>query len=178
MISRPQPGEYRSEFENYMKLIGERDVLSVLKDQTQQAFWHKIPNEKEHFRYAEGKWTVKEVFGHVLDCERIMAYRALSLARGEKQPLPGFDEDAYVAHAHFSERTLDSLAMEMHFVRASTIMLFASLREEDLLRKGVVNGKEISVRALAYVIAGHELHHIRILSERYLNQQWQMIGSN
>lgn len=163
-----QKSEYPEYYHKYVELVGERDPLEVLKDQRTQQFWHELPPDKDDYRYAEGKWTPKELLGHVIDCERIMAYRALSIARGETQPLPGFDENMYVENANFGERKVESLTMELHFVRASTIMLFAGMNDEILLKTGIANGNPVSVRALLYIIAGHELHHVNILKERYL----------
>ena len=119
-------------------------------------------------RYAPGKWSIKEVVGHVTDAERVFSYRALRFARGDRTPLPGFDEQAYAPAGRFDARPLADLARELALVRAATIALFRGFDAEMLERRGVANGQEISVRALAYVIAGHERHHVAILRERYL----------
>jgi len=119
-------------------------------------------------RYAPGKWTLKEVIGHLIDDERIFAYRALCVARGDTRPLPGFDENAYVAATDFESRPLPRLIAEYRAVRAATLALFAPLTAEEWVRRGNVNGYEASVRGLAFHVAGHELHHLRTLRERYL----------
>ncbi|MCG8458360.1 MAG: DinB family protein, partial [Holophagales bacterium] len=115
-----------------------------------------------------GKWTVKEILGHLVDDERIFAYRALCVARGDETPLPGFDENAYMRYAAFEKRPLPELLDEYRAVRAASISFFRGLDRESWLRKGMVNGYEASVRGLAFHIAGHELHHHRVLEERYL----------
>jgi uncharacterized damage-inducible protein DinB len=122
---------------------------------------------REH-RYAPGKWTVREVIGHLIDDERIFAYRALCVARGDTRPLPGFDENDYVAATGFESRTLASLIDEYRSVRAATLSLFQNLTADEWTRRGNVNGYEASVRGLAFHMAGHELHHLRTLRERYL----------
>lgn len=118
--------------------------------------------------YAPGKWTLKEVIGHLIDDERIFAYRALCIARGDDRPLAGFDENAYVAATRFESRDLRSLIDEYRTVRAASVSFFASLSTEEWLRRGIVNGYEASVRGLAFHMAGHELHHLHVIRERYL----------
>ncbi len=122
------------------------------------------------FRYAEEKWSVKEVLGHIVDAERVFSYRALCIARGEKQSLPSFDENEYVQQANFDKRTLRNLLDEYDSVRLATVALFKSFSEEILMRKGIANGESITVQALLYIIAGHEIHHRRILDEKYLSK--------
>ena len=120
-------------------------------------------------RYAPGKWTLKEVLGHLTDDERIFAYRALCIARGDTHPLESFDENAYVAGANFNDRSVGNLLDEYYFVRRSTVALFESLSSDAWLRRGTVSGYSASVRGLAFHIAGHELHHLAIVRERYLS---------
>ena len=125
-------------------------------------------SEREgNFRYAPEKWTVKEVLGHVNDTERIFTYRALRIARGDQTPLSGFEQDDYVRGGNFAERTLADLADEFGYVRSASIALFRSLQKEAWSRRGVANEKDVTVRALAFIVAGHELHHRLILEERY-----------
>lgn len=119
-------------------------------------------------RYAPGKWTIKEVIGHLIDDERIFAYRALCVARGDRRPLAGFDEEAYVAATGFEAKPLSSLADEYRIVRASSASFFRSLTEGEWVRRGIVNGYEASVRGLAFHVAGHELHHLRTIRDKYL----------
>lgn len=121
--------------------------------------------------YAPGKWTLKEVLGHLIDDERIFAYRALCVARREPAGLPGFDENEYVAAARFEARSVDELLREYRAVRAASVALFESLTAEEWLRKGIVNGYEASVRGLAFHMVGHELHHLRVIRERYLERR-------
>jgi uncharacterized damage-inducible protein DinB len=119
-------------------------------------------------RYAPGKWTVNEVIGHVIDAERIFATRALRFARGDQQPLPGFEQDDYVRAAKSDGYPLAELASELDVLRQATIFFFRHLDEEAWMRKGIASGAEVTVRALAYIIAGHELHHRQLLRTRYL----------
>ncbi len=172
MITPPPPGTYAPYYETYIQLIAGRDPMRLLESLVLdlKALLSEIPEEKEQFRYAEGKWSVKELIGHIIDTERIMATRALCIARGEQQPLPGFDENAYVATANFDRRSLLDLGHEFGFVREASISLFKSLREEDLDRQGTANKNIVTPRALLYIIAGHHLHHVRILRERYLGE--------
>ncbi len=128
----------------------------------------QIPESKGSYAYAEGKWTIKEVAGHVIDCERILAFRALHIARGDTHPLPGFDQDDYVANANANSRKLHEMVNEMAHLRASTIDLFSSFTDEMLRQKGSANGLVLSAEILGYFIAGHALHHEKILRERYL----------
>jgi hypothetical protein len=126
-----------------------------------------MSEEKARFRYADGKWSVKEVFGHLIDTERIMAFRALCIARGEKNALPGFDENAYVEQANFTDQSLGDMLEHYKMVRYSTILLKKTFSEEILDRKGIANGNDVNVRALMYIIVGHEKHHMQVLKERY-----------
>jgi len=118
-------------------------------------------------RYAPGKWSVKEVVGHVTDAERVFGYRALRIARADTTPMPGFDENAWVPAANFDRRSMPELVAGYQAVRAATVALFSSFDEEALTRRGTANDQEVSVRALAHIMAGHELHHMTILRERY-----------
>jgi uncharacterized damage-inducible protein DinB len=170
MITPPSPGTYAPFYETYIGKMTGRDPIRILQSQVLdfKALISEIPSEKEEFRYAEGKWSIKEVIGHMIDTERIMCCRALCIARGEKQPLPGFEEDDYVAMANFNKRSLYDLGHEFGNVREATIDLFKSLSNEDLDRLGTANNKSVSPRALLYIIAGHHLHHDGVLRERYL----------
>ena len=166
---RPQAGEFAPFYANYINLI-KGDPLRAMDAQVLdiQALLAEVPEDKEEYQYAEGKWTIKEVIGHVSDAERVFAYRALSFSRGEQQSLPGFDENEYVPLGEFNRRSLRDLGREFGNVRESTIALFRSMSEAQLLRTGIANGQPISVRALAYIIAGHTQHHANILRSRYL----------
>lgn len=167
---RPKPGDYNPYYDRYINLIEGDDINEVLKNQIKlsEVFLKTLTEEHGNYSYEDGKWTVREVIGHLIDTERIMAYRALVFARNEKQPLPGFEQDDYVAESNFNERTLDDLVNEFIAVRNSNIILFKSFDKNILVRKGIASDNEISVIALIYIIAGHEKHHLRILKERYL----------
>jgi len=167
--SRPAPEEYAPFYETYISKIKGNDIVGILDAQRlQMAQLFAARSERDgNFRYAPDKWTVKEVLGHVSDTERIFAYRALRIARGDQTPLSGFEQDDYVRSGNFSERTLEDLAEEFELVRAANIAFFKSLSKEAWQRRGVANKNEVSVRALAFIVAGHELHHRLILEERY-----------
>jgi uncharacterized damage-inducible protein DinB len=166
---RPVPGEYAPSYEPYISKVKGSDIVGILEAQRlQMAQLFAARSERDgNFRYAPDKWTVKEVLGHVSDTERIFAYRALRIARGDQTPLSGFEQDDYVRGGNFAERKLANLAEEFGMVRAATIALFKSLQKDAWQRRGVANKNEVSVRALAFIVAGHELHHRLILEERY-----------
>ena len=168
-VSRPEAGEYASFYERYVALITGNDIVATLEAQRlQMVQLFAARSERDgNFRYAPEKWTVKEVLGHVSDTERIFVYRALRIARGDQTPLSGFEQDDYVRGGSFGARSLASLAEEFVHVRHATVALFRSLGQEAWLRRGIANKNEVSVRALAFIVAGHELHHRRILEERY-----------
>jgi hypothetical protein len=168
-MNRPQADEYPVFYKGYIDTVKD-DVLSELENQivSFQALLKEIPEEKAGFAYAEGKWTIIELIGHILDTERIMAYRALRIARNDSTPLAGFEENDYVANAHFADRSLKSMAEEFEYLRKANLFLIRSLNETELGRVGISNEKPISVKALVFIIAGHLNHHIRILKERYL----------
>jgi hypothetical protein len=168
-FGRPQSDEYNPYYERYISLVGSEDIIGLLERQAPEtATLFKSANAKADFRYAPGKWSVKEMLGHVNDTERIMAYRALRIARGDKTPIEGFEQDDYVRDGNFAQRMLADLIEEFADVRTATLALFRHLDAETGLRRGIANKNEVSARALAYIIAGHELHHRRILKEKYL----------
>jgi hypothetical protein len=167
---RPQPDEYAAFYENYISLVPGTDILGVLEAQRMlmtQLLGARSEREG-NFRYAPDKWTVKEVVGHVIDTERIFAYRALRISRNDKTPCEGFEQNDYVKNGNFNERTLGDLAGEFAQVRGASLALFLGLDGDAWQRRGVANKNEVTVRALAYITAGHELHHRRILEEKYL----------
>jgi hypothetical protein len=167
---RPEHGDYAEYYYRYIILVEGEDIVKVLENQLQsfENFYSSITEEQGNFGYADGKWTIKEVIGHVIDTERIMAYRALAIAREEKQSLPGFEQDDYVAIGNFTERNLEELINEYKTLRVSNIAMFKSFSDEEFNRKGTASENKVSVIALAFIIAGHELHHLNILKERYL----------
>jgi len=162
--------EYPAVYASYIDTIT-GDVMDVLTEQitTFPEFLASIPPGKSEYAYAEGKWTIKQVIGHVLDTERVMAYRALRFARNDTKELVGFEPEDFVANARFNERSLESFAEEFILVRKSNLMLFRSFNEHELARKGIASERLISVRAFLYIIAGHLNHHRNIIRERYLN---------
>jgi hypothetical protein len=170
-VERPEPGEYAAYYEKYIVLVPGKDATSALETQrvqTMQMFAGRSERDG-NFRYAADKWTVKEVLGHLSDSERIFVYRALRIARGDQTPLSGFEQDDYVRSGGFNERPLASLVEEFANVRSASLGLFRSLSPDAWLRRGTANKNEVSVRALAFITAGHELHHRQILEERYFS---------
>ena len=169
-IQPPPTEEYPKYFDRYIKYVHEDDLLLALKRVHDDSikFIQSIPEEKFEYRYAEGKWTIRQIINHLTDVERVFAYRALRFARMDTQPLPGFDENDYAIHANANARSTDDLMREYNAVREATILLFKGFSEDMALRKGMANNAEMSVRALGYMIAGHELHHMNVIRERYL----------
>ncbi|NWF87864.1 MAG: DinB family protein [Ignavibacteriaceae bacterium] len=166
---RPNKNDYAPYYERYISLVEGDDINKILNSQSKetQEVINSFSGAMGNFSYAPGKWTVKEVIGHLIDTERVMAYRAMCFARGEKQALPGFDQDDYVEYGNFNARELFDLNYEFRLLRESNILLARGMNEEALQRRGIANNNEITVRALLYVIAGHEKHHLNILMERY-----------
>jgi len=170
---RPKPGEYNPYYDRYISLIPGTDIVGTLASQFPKtvALLSAHSEEDGELRYAPGKWSVKEALGHLIDTERIMAYRALRIARNDSTPLAGFEQDDYVRDGPYSELRLADLIEEFKAVRGATLALFRNLRAGDWTRQGVANKNDITVRALAYIIAGHELHHRNIIEERYFGRQ-------
>lgn len=168
-MQRPGPDELASFFQRYVDRVPDGDVLAHLRRQgeSSRALLSSLPAAKAEFAYAAGKWNVKRLWQHVVDGERLFCYRALCFARGEQGPLPGFDEDLYAAHDGTETRGLAAIVADYTAVRAATMTLLAGMDEAAWGRRGVANGKSISVRALVWTIAGHELHHLAVLHERY-----------
>jgi hypothetical protein len=169
-IGRPAPTEHAPYYEKYVSLVPEGDIVSTLGSQAQTtlSLLGSIPEAQADSRYAPDKWSIKEVVGHVIDCERIFAYRALRFARNDPTPQPGFEQDDYVRNAAFAGIPLTDLAAEFECLRRASVYMFKSLTADAWLRSGSANGADVSVRALAHIIAGHELHHVGILRARYL----------
>lgn len=171
LIEKPKKGEYPPYAKMYIKLVpGDGMVLQHLKNNfvAIKKFILSLPSQKLTYKYAEGKWTIKEMLVHIIDDERIYAYRAMCFARNEKTKLPGFEQDAYAFYSNANERAIKNILEEYEAVRNATITLFNGLTDETLLRKGTANKKKATVRAMAYHIAGHELHHINVIREKYL----------
>ena len=168
-IARPEPGEYARYYDRYIALVAGTDILGTLDTQRRQTMLLLSGRDESEgdFRYAPDKWNAKEVLGHLCDTERIFAYRALRIARGDQTPLPGFEQDDYVKNGPFAKAALEELIEDYIAVRRATLTLLRNLDEAAWTRRGVASKNEVSVRALAYMIAGHELHHRRILEEKY-----------
>ena len=168
-MKRPEATEYAEFYAGYVSKVPGTDAVSVLESQRLQMvqLFAGRSERDGSFRYAPGKWTVKEVLGHVTDAERIFTYRALRIARGDQTPLPSFEQDDYVKNGGFAGRTLAGLAEEFALVRAASIALFRSFPEEAWSRRGIASQKEVTVRGLAFITAGHQIHHRLILEERY-----------
>jgi uncharacterized damage-inducible protein DinB len=167
--TRPESSEYAPFYHKYVASVPEGDVVALLRQSGRELLdtIATVPEDRGGFRYAEGKWSIREVIGHICDAERIFTYRALRMARGDTTPLASFDENEYVKTAGSDARTLSNLAREFGAVREASVQLFESLPDDAWERSGVASGKDISVRALAYITAGHAMHHLGILRERY-----------
>lgn len=169
-MQRPKSGDYSPYYENYIGLVEGNEPLKIMEKQLIETpkLFRSIPEDKGNFTYDAGKWTIKEILGHIIDTERVFVYRALCVARGEQQSLPGFEQDDYVKASNFGKRKLADLIDEYKKVREATIALFQSFDEMAISRMGVANNKNITVNALFYIIPGHEQHHLNILREKYL----------
>jgi hypothetical protein len=171
MNQRPASTEYGPYFEKYVNLVPEGDLLQLLPQQIKETtdLLRNITDAQGEYRYAPGKWSLKEVIGHMSDTERVMSYRLLRIARGDQTPLMGFDQDTYVNSAAFELHSVQDLLEELTAVRQATLYLLHGLTDEAWGRTGTVSNKEISVKSLAYIIAGHELHHRNIIEASYLS---------
>jgi len=168
-MSRPQPGDYIPYQSLYIDTVPDGNIVDILTEQLKplEDYLRAIPVDKELYAYADGKWTVKECIGHITDTERIMAYRLLRFARKDQTPLPGFEQDDYVACAHFNDIAMADLVDELIAVRKANLYLFKSLTEDEKAQAGLSNGSRVTVNAFLYVIAGHANHHIKIFKEQY-----------
>jgi uncharacterized damage-inducible protein DinB len=168
-LERPKPGEYDPYYDRYISLIPGNDLIATLASQLPKtvALLSGRSEEDGDVRHAPGKWSVKEALGHIIDTERIMTYRALRIARNDRTPIEGFEQDDYVRDGPHADIPLADLIEEFKTVRSATLAFFQNLRPTDWTRRGTANSKEITVRAVAFVIAGHEVHHRQILEERY-----------
>ena len=167
---RPQTGEYANYYQRYIDLATEDDDVAALDAQSHETakLLGGISEQQASHRYEPGKWSVKQLVGHVTDGERIFGYRALRIARGDTTPLPGFEQDPYVANAGSDDRPIADLAEEFAMVRKANVMMLRALPEEAWSRVGTASDNSITVRALAFIMLGHERHHLRVLRERYL----------
>jgi hypothetical protein len=167
-----KPNSQNGWLDNYIKKVEDEFLLEGFKRQTAETLhlFSELTEEQVNYRYAEGKWSIKEILLHLIDCERIFAYRALTFARGDQAALPGFDENEYVINSHIETRDIKSLVEEYIIVRTSTVSLFAGFHPDVLNNRGTANKIEMSVSALGFAILGHEIHHIGVIRERYLKQ--------
>ncbi len=167
---RPEPHEYDQFYSDYLSELGDINPIEQLKLQSESVvkIFSGLTNKQAEYSYAKDKWSLKEVLGHLNDSERIFCYRALSIARRESQSLPGFEQDDYVREGNFNLKNINDLIEDYKIGRKSTIRLFGSFDKEIFLRMGKANNKNISVRAILYIILGHEKHHLNILNEKYL----------
>jgi len=169
MLQRPAENEYDAYYNRYISLVPDGNFLDLLGVQTHETrdFFEKLSEERANYRYAPDKWRIKEILGHIMDSERVFAYRALCIARGEQQPLPGFDQNDYARTANYDSIPIAKVVQHYTALRVSTFLLMEQLSDEAMGRMGVASQKPISVRALAYIIAGHERHHMKVITERY-----------
>jgi hypothetical protein len=170
-IRRPQSSEYSPYFNRYLNHVPDGDVLEMLGTQIEEtaALLEGLAPDKGEHRYAPDKWSIKEVLTHMIDVERVFAYRALRFSRNDTTPLPGFDQDPYIDACNAAERTLADLVAEFRSVREASLTLFRGMSEAMLAHRGVASGADLSVRAVPWILLGHERHHLIILRERYLS---------
>lgn len=169
-MQRPERSEYDPYYETYVSLVPETEVTPVLSGQPTelQDIFTGMPEEKGTYSYAEGKWSIKELLGHLIDGERMFAYRVLRISRGDKTPIEGFEQDGYIENAHSNDRSFAELLEEFKLLRRANVLFFNNLDDEAWTRVGTANEREISVRALAFIMAGHIRHHMEIMKTRYL----------
>ncbi len=167
-ITPPQPSEHAPYYTRYISLVPRSDIIGILQKQAEETeSLRALSDEEARFRYAPDKWSIKQLLGHIIDTERIFTYRALRIARGDRTPIEGFEQDDYVRNAPFDRISITELMNEYGAVRNATILLFRHLEPQAWLRRGIANKNEVTVRAIAFIIAGHELHHRRVLKEKY-----------
>jgi DinB superfamily len=170
MNIRPSQDEYGGHFGNYIRMVPEGNILDILAKQEKETagLLSEWTESQGNYRYAEGKWTLKEVIGHIADTERVQSYRLLRFARGDETPLPGFDQDQFMSCSPFENWNIVALTKDYRAVRQATLTLLSGLQEEAWSLRGTASNAGLTVRAVANVIAGHELHHIKIIREKYL----------
>lgn len=169
-MDRPNPEDYAAFYGRYISLVGDGDVLDLLENQTATSYnlFSTLNDEQANHAYGDDKWTIKQVVGHMIDAERTFAYRILAFSRGQEE-LPGFDENTYVELSNFNSRTIQSLAAEFKATRESNLYMLRALTPQQTIATGIANGSTIAVNTIVYIMAGHELHHLKIIKERYLS---------
>jgi hypothetical protein len=168
-MERPQQSEYAPYYAGYVGLVPEADILGVLEAQNAELrdLVASVPADRESYRYEPGKWSIREVLGHIGDGERVFGFRAFCFSRGETNPLPGFDEKEYVARSSFDHQGLAELIADFSGLRSSNLRMLRRLAPQTWLNKGTASGNPVSVRALAFILAGHVRHHVKVLRDRY-----------
>lgn len=169
-MKRPENNEFAEFYSGYVSLVPETRIIDVLSGQPGElkALLSSVPEEKGGYTYSDGKWTLKQVLGHIIDGERVFAYRAHRISHGDSTPLAGFDQNTYIENGRSDQRTILDLLGEFDLQRRSNVLLFESLRDADWDRRGTASDAEVTVRALAFIMAGHVRHHLAILRSRYL----------
>jgi len=169
-MNGPEKTEYDPYYAHYVSLVADRDIIDTLASQPTRLrdLFTAIPEENGGFRYAEGKWSMKEVLGHLIDGERMFAYRLFRISRGDETPIEGFEQDGYIENAHTDDRSFSDLLEEFSLLRRANMMLFNNLKDDAWMRVGTANNAKVSVRALFYIMAGHIEHHLGVLKEKYL----------
>jgi len=171
--TKPSDTEYAPDYGRYVSLVPPGNITETLRNQMKHTLdlLGTLNDSQGLYRYAPGKWSLKELIGHVVDAERIFAYRLLRFARNDKTPIPGFEQDGYVLHGGFDHRELNDLASEYQHVRLASLDLIENLSDEAWDRRGIASEREVSVRALAWIISGHELHHKEVIRTRYVIEE-------
>lgn len=169
-MNRPERNEYAEYYHKYVEKVPQGNIVDILDDQLNSIvnFFSHITEEKSKHRYAPGKWSIKEVLGHIMDAERVFAYRALRFSRGDEKPLLSFEENQYIAGSTYDSTPLQLLVEEFSYIRKANIHMFKNFSDEMWMKKGIASNNPVTVRGLAYIIAGHTQHHINIIEERYL----------
>ena len=169
-MNRPDRSEYAPYYEGYISLVANTDIRATLAGQPAELrkVFSELAEEKGTFTYETGKWSIKELLGHIIDGERMFAYRAFRISRGDKTPIEGFEQNDYIENARSNERSFADLLDEFELLRVANLLMFDHMTETDLLRSGTANNVEITVRSIGYIMAGHVVHHVNILNERYL----------
>lgn len=170
-MTKPQPSEYHSFFNGYIQLVPEGDLLQLFDDNATKvkSFFSSVPKEKHDHRYQPDKWSIRQILLHLTDTERVMSYRALSIARGDSESyFPSMDENLFAKNAIVDQRSIDDLLDEFATVRKASVFLFSNLSDEQMMYTGYVMKERTTTRALGFIIAGHCLHHINVIQERYL----------
>jgi hypothetical protein len=169
-MNRPEKEEYDPYYEGYISLVPDGNIIEIMENQSREMreIFSGIPEEKGRYAYAEGKWTIKELLGHLIDGERMFMYRIFRISRGDETPIEGFEQDGYIENARSNSRTFADMVEEFGALRGANVIAFGHFSDEDWVRVGTANQAKITPRALAYISAGHVTHHLNILRNRYL----------